>query len=134
MARGVWVYAGERAGHKAPAAEKAAITAACETFLAERLWPKFLPDIRPTEFNYPVALHGNWHGNKYRFFTRYRSDNPNSLEPEFDAPFARLGYVSRDRFDLSWHRHTGEWVAMYQRLSLADALERIKTESFFQPC
>jgi hypothetical protein len=132
--RGTWVYVGERAGHKPPAAEKADITARCERFIAETLRPRFLPVVRPTEFNYPIAIHGNWHGNKYRFVTRYRSDRPDSLEPEFDAPFARIGYVNRDCLDLSWHRHTGEWFGMYQRLTLDEALHRIETEPYFHVC
>jgi hypothetical protein len=59
-----------------------AITAACEKFLAEVLKPRLLPAICPTEFNYPIAIYGKWHANKYRF----RSDDPRSSEPEFEAP------------------------------------------------
>jgi hypothetical protein len=135
MARGVWVYVGGRAGNKPPPSEKAAITEACERLIAEVLRPRFLPKIRPTaEFNYPVAIDGKWLGNKYRFFTRYRSDNPDSVAAEFDAPFARLDYVRRDRFDLCWHRHTGEWHRVFEFLSLAEALHRIASEPYFQPC
>jgi hypothetical protein len=37
---------------------------------------------------------------------------------EFDAPFARLDWISRDRFDLQWHRHTAEWFCQpYPRRS-----------------
>ena len=121
MSRGVWVYVGGRAGNKPPLAEKAAITTACEKFMAEVLRPRFLPEIRPTDFNYPVAIHGKWHGNKYRFLTRYRSGDTRASAAEFDAPFARLEYVSRDRFDLFCHRHAGEWFCLFQRLSLAEA-------------
>ena len=78
MARGGWVYVGGRAGNKPPPAEKVAITAACEKFITEVLRPRFLPEIRPTEFNYAVAIYGKWRGNKYRFITRYRSDDPRS--------------------------------------------------------
>jgi hypothetical protein len=66
--------------------------------------------------------------------TRYRSDNPSFLQPEFDAPFARLEYVSRDSFDLSWHRHTGEWIGIFQHLSLTEALHQIEPQPFFAPC
>ena len=134
-ARGVWTYAGGRAGNKPPPAEKAAVDVACEKFLAEVLRPRFLPEVRPSaRFNYPVAIDGKWHGNKYRFFTRYRSDNSSSLTEEFDAPFARLDYVSRNCFDLMWHRHTGEWFRLFERLSLTEALHRIEADAFFQPC
>jgi hypothetical protein len=134
MARGGWVYVGGRAGNKPPAGEKSAITATCEKFIAEVLTPRFLPEIQPTEFNYPIAIYGKWHGNKYRFVTRFRSDDPRSDESEFEEPFARLEYVSRDRFDLSYHRHTGEWLRLFQRVSLAEALELMESMPHFQPC
>jgi len=135
MARGVWVHVGGRPGNKPSQSEKAAITGACERLIAEVLRPRFLPEIRPSErFNYPVAIAGKWHGNKYRFFTRYRSDGANSLAAEFDAPFARLDYVRRDCFDLLWHRHTGEWHRLFERLSLAEALDLIASEPYFHPC
>ena len=134
VARLVWTYVGGRAGNKPPPAERAAITAACERLIAEVLRPRFLPKVRPSAFNYPVAIDGKWHGNKYRFFTRYRSDDPNSLAAEFDAPFARLDYVSRDCFDLMWHRHTGEWWRVSERLTLTEALQHIESEPYFRPC
>ncbi len=135
VARGVWTYVGGRAGNKPPPAEKAAICATCEKFLAEVLRLRFLPEIRPSaSFNYPIAIDGKWHGNKYRFFTRYHSDAPSSITAEFDAPFARLDYASRDCFDLMWHRHTGEWFRLFERLSLTEALHRIETDGFFHPC
>ena len=45
-----------------PDSEKALITAACQRFIDEVLKPRFLPAIRPTEFNYPVDIQGKWHG------------------------------------------------------------------------
>ena len=67
-------------------AERARVTAACERFIDEFLKPRFLPSIRPTEFNYPVDILGKWHGAKYRFIQRYRSGFPENLGEEFDAP------------------------------------------------
>jgi len=134
MAKLGWVYVGGRAGNKPSPAEKAQITAACEAFIANVLKPRYLPKVRPTAFNYPIAIYAKWQGNRYRLLTRYRSDDPNSVQPEFDAPFARLDYVSRDLFDLLWHRHTGEWVRMFERVTLAEALHLIDTEAYFQPC
>jgi hypothetical protein len=77
-------------------AERARVTAACERFIDEFLKPRFLPSIRPTEFNYPVDILGKWHGAKYRFIQRYRSGFPENLGEEFDAPFARLDWISPD--------------------------------------
>jgi hypothetical protein len=71
------------------------------------------PRLRPTQFNYPVDILGKWHGTKYRFIQRYRSGFPENLGEGFDAPFARLDWISRNRFDIRWHRHTGEWFCLY---------------------
>lgn len=135
MARGQWTYVGERAGHKPPEDEKRAIGQACEAFIEDVLKPRFLPEIRPTDrYNYPVAIFGKWHGGKYRFIQRFRSDHPeNAHDPEFDAPFARIGYAGRDRFDLSYFRHTGQWWTVYRGVSLAEALSILETEGVFFP-
>jgi hypothetical protein len=133
MSRGQWVRVRSKAGQKLSEPEKVAITATCERFLAEVLRPRFLPEIRPTSFNYPVAILGKWHGNKYRFLQRFRSDAPEALEPEFEAPFARLEYVGRDSFDVSWHRHTGEWFCLYRSVSLIEALRLIESDGHLHP-
>jgi hypothetical protein len=100
-----------------------------EKFIAKVVTPRFLPEIRPTQFNYSITIYGKWHSNKYRFITRYRSDDPRSYEPVFEAPFARL-----ERFDLSYHRHTGEWFCLFERVSLAEALDLIASDLHFAPC
>jgi hypothetical protein len=113
--------------------EKALVTAACERFIDEVLKPRFLPTIRPTQFNYPVAILARWHANRYRFVQRYRSGFPENLGEEFDSPFTRLDWVSRDRFDIQWHRHTGTWFCLYRDLSLAQALKTIETDGLLHP-
>jgi hypothetical protein len=80
-------------------AEKSAVTSACQNLIDDFLKPRFLPTIRPTQFNYPVDILGKWHGTKYRFIQRYRSGFPENLGEEFDAPFARLDWISRNRFN-----------------------------------
>ena len=122
---------GHAAGLSEP--EKAHITATCQRFIDGVLKPRFLPAIRPTQFNYPVDIRGIWHGNRYRFVQRYRSGFPENLGEEFDAPFTRLDWVGHDRFDIQWHRHTGTWFCLYRGLSLADALKTIETDGLLHP-
>ena len=38
------------------AAEKSAVTATCRHLIDDFLKPRFLPTIRPTQFNYPVDI------------------------------------------------------------------------------
>ncbi|MEZ5845191.1 MAG: hypothetical protein R3C70_00405 [Geminicoccaceae bacterium] len=66
------------------------IVTTCETFIADILKPRFLPDIRPTEWNYVIDIHGAWAAGRYRFMQRYRSGMAHNRGEEFDAPFARI--------------------------------------------
>lgn len=117
--------------------EKAAIAAICERFIAERLKPRFLPGIRPTEFNYPVDLFGRWRGAKYSFITRYRSGFADNPGEEFDMAFTRLDHLEEHlaerRFDVMWHRHTGQWFRLYAAVTLDEALALIATEELLRP-
>lgn len=97
------------------------------------LKPRFLRAIQPTEFNYPVDIRGKWHGSKYRFIQRYRSGFPDNLGEGFDAPFARLDWISTDRFDIQWHRHTGQWFRLYRGLTLDKAIETLKSDGILHP-
>ena len=54
--------------------------------------------------------------------------------PEFEAPFARIDFVARDRFNVSYHRHTGQWFRLYQDVTLDEALRLIGDGMHFQPC
>jgi len=83
MTKGRLGYAGGRSGSKPSEVEKLSIASACEKFIEEVLQPQFLPKIRPTTFNYPIAIYGKWFGNKYRFITRFRSGFPESIDTEF---------------------------------------------------
>ncbi|UZE49930.1 DUF3024 domain-containing protein [Rhodopseudomonas sp. P2A-2r] len=113
--------------------EKALITATCQRFIDEVLKPRFLPIICPTQFNYPIDIIGKWQGHRYRFIQRYRSGQPETDGEDFDAPFTRLDWISRDRFDLQWHRHTGTWYRLHRGLSLAEALKTIETDGILHP-
>jgi hypothetical protein len=119
------------------AEEKAAIAARCERFIVEVLKPRFLPEVRPTQFNYPIDIVGKWRGSKYSFITRYRSGFPDSRGEEFDAPFTRLdhayAHLADIRFDVMWRRHTGQWWRIYSAVSLDKALRLIETDLNLQP-
>ena len=83
--------------------------------------------------NAAESVLGKWHGTKYRFIQRYRSGFPENLGEEFDAPFARLDWISRNRFDLQWHRHTGEWFCLHRGLTLAEAIDALRSDGLFHP-
>ena len=117
--------------------EKAAIAIACERFIGATLKPRFLPEVRPTEFNYPIDIFGKWRGSKYSFITRYRSGFPDNLGEEFDLAFTRLDHVEEHlaeiRFDVMWRRHNGQWWRLHSSVGLEEALQLMRTESLLQP-
>jgi hypothetical protein len=113
--------------------EKQAIIAACEAFIRSVLKPRFLPGIRPTEWNYVIDIHGAWAAGRYRFMQRYRSGMAHNRGEEFDAPFARIDRMGRDRFDIYWMRHTGKWWRLYTGVTLAEALRILETDGVLHP-
>lgn len=130
--RGQWVWV-----RALSAEEKAAIAAACERIIIELFKPRYLPEIRPTSLNYPVDIFGRWRGNKYSFITRYRSGFPENAGEEFDLAFTRLDYIEENlaeqRFNVMWHRHTGQWWRLHDNVSLAQALSLIETDGLLHP-
>ena len=115
------------------AAKKDGITVTCQAFIDTVLKPQFLLVVTPTSYNYPVDIQGKWHGGKYCFLQCYRSGFAENLGEEFDAPFARIDWIRRDRFDVLWHRHTGQWFCVHQGLSLKAAFNAIETSEFLHP-
>jgi hypothetical protein len=117
--------------------EKAAIAVVCERLIAETLKPRYLPEIRPTSFNYPVDISGKWRASKYGFVTLFRSGFPDNAGEEFDAPFARLDHieecVTETRFDVMWRRHTGQWWRVHAAAALDEALHIVETEPCLRP-
>ncbi len=113
--------------------EKRTIIATCEAFIRDVLKPRFLPEIRPTEWNYVVDIRGAWAGGRYRFMQRYRSGMEHNRGEEFDAPFARIDRMGPDRYDIYWMRHTGRWWRLYTGVTLAEALRILETDDILHP-
>lgn len=113
--------------------EKQKIVTACEAFIRDFLKPRFLPQIRPTEWNYVVDIHGAWAAGRYRFMQRYRSGWADNLGEEFNAPFARIDRMGQDRFDIYWMRHTGKWWRLHADVTFAKALHLLETDGHLHP-
>lgn len=128
-----WAWAPRRIRAQPSEDEKAAIVAACDKFVIEFLKPRFLPSIRATKFNGPIDIYGKWLGGRYRFIERSRLDDPDAIEPEFEHAFARLDYLAPDRFDVMWHRHTGQWWRLHPSVSLLDALRFLEQDGRLHP-
>ena len=58
---------------------------------------------------------------------------PTLLPPFFEAKFARLKYIQDYQFNMAFMRYTGEWVELYQDLSLEQCLAAVENDPFFHP-
>ena len=117
--------------------DKVNVGAACERCIGEVLKPRYLPQIRPTAFNYPIDIFGKWRGSRYSFITRYRSGWPENTGEEFDSAYARLDHdeegVDELRFHVMWYRHTGRWWCLRASVPFSEALRMIETEEVLAP-
>ena len=96
-------------------------------FIRDVLKPRFLPQVRPTEWNSVIDIHGAWAPGRYRFMQRYRSGMEHNRGEEFDAAFARIDRVGQYRFDVYSMRHTGRWWRLHAGLTLDEALHVLET-------
>ncbi|WP_176597227.1 hypothetical protein [Sphingobium sp. 15-1] len=113
--------------------EKRAIMEACESFISDVLKPRFLPAIKPTEWNYVIDIRGAYAAGRYRFMQRYRSGMVHNRGEEFDAPFARIDRMGPDNFDIQWMRHTGQWWRLHSGVTFARALHLLETDGVLHP-
>ncbi|MHB8900632.1 MAG: DUF3024 domain-containing protein [Thermoguttaceae bacterium] len=93
--------------------------------------------IRPPQergrVNYVIDIGTKWHGHFLYFYSTYACPSPNAISPTFESKFARLEYVGGIEFALSFMRHTGEWVGIYDRLSVDECMKAIQDDPWFVP-
>ena len=114
-------------------AERVRVTAACERFIDEFLRPRFLPSIRPTEFNYPVDILGKWHGPSIASSSATAPASRKISVRSSTRPSLDSTGISPDRFDIQWHRHTGEWFRLHRGLTLVKAIETLGSDGILRP-
>ena len=132
---------GYNSSSKPPAPKVSANTQAIVQQKADELVDRVLkpqhmqPPPAPDEFqhNYIVDIYTKWYRHYFYFCAKYNVPGPNALTPFFEAKFARLESVKDNRFNMAFMRHTGEWVEVYQDLSLEECLAAVENDPFFHP-
>ena len=98
------------------------------------LKPKHVqPPPKGHQLNYLVDITTKWLGSKCYFISVYRSPGPHAVSPTFETKFARMEYVGDGQFALSFMRHTGQWVRLYDGLSVDECLAAIRDDPWFEP-
>jgi hypothetical protein len=98
------------------------------------LKPKYIRAPRKNSpFNYKVDIYTKWYRNYFYFCSKYATSGPNALSPFFETRFARLEYNRNELFNLSFMRHNGQWIEIYQNFTLDKCLATIKDDQHFEP-
>lgn len=85
------------------------------------------------DFNYIVDIHSKWYRNYFYFCTTYNCPSANAISPSFETKFARMEYVAANRFNLAYMRHTGQWLEVFQDMSMDECLKMIEENPIFMP-
>ncbi|BCL84002.1 hypothetical protein ccbrp13_64670 [Ktedonobacteria bacterium brp13] len=83
------------------------------------------------QFNYVIDIYGKWYQRYFYICATYHVPGPNATVPSFEEKMARIEYAGNNRFQLSFMRHTGQWVKLYTDVSLDECLASIRDEPFF---
>ena len=128
-----WLFSPSRVPKpKVPELVKIEVKRVCDEFVESVLKPRSIdPDPHEDHFNYLVDIYTKWYSNYLHFYAKYRCPGPNAIEPFFETKFARMEYVGRDRFNLSYMRYTGKWWEIYPDMSLDECIEAIRDDPLF---
>ena len=117
-----------------PDSLKAEVEAKAADLIENVLKPKHvLPPPKDGQFNYIIDIGAKWYRNYFYFFSTYACPGPNALSPTFESKFARMEYLGNATFALYFMRHTGEWVGLYDALSVDECLKAIEEDPWFVP-
>ena len=117
-----------------PDSLKADVEAKATDLIEGVLKPKYvLPPPKDGQCNYIIDIGAKWYRNYFYFISTYACPGPNALSPTFESKFARMEHLGGCRFALSFMRHTGQWVGLYDALSVEESLEAIQSDPWFVP-
>ena len=113
---------------------KAEVETKAKDLVDNVLRPKYvLPPPKEGRFNYITDIGTKWYRSYFYFFSTYACPGPNALSPTFESKFARMEHLGNARFALSFMRHTGEWVGIYEALSVDECMKAIQEDPWFVP-
>lgn len=131
MAKSMWVKVNSPGALSE--AKKQEVTAKANELIENVLKPKHIEPNPNTEFNYLINIYVKWARGYLYFYSTYKVNSPNAIKPTFDDSFARLQYISDDKFDLAFKRHTGQWITLNTDATIEECLKAIEEGGWFTP-
>lgn len=89
------------------------------------------------KYNHLSDIYGKWSQQRFYLCSKYICPK-DYLSPWFENKFARLEYTgkgayNKDKFQLFYLRHTGEWIKILEDKTLTECFKAIKTRPYFTP-
>ena len=133
--RNIWMASpAKKPKSSVPDSVKAEVEAKATDLIGNVLKRKHVqPPPKDQQFNYITDIGAKWHRNYFYFFSTYACPGPNSVSPIFESKFARLEYVGNAKFALYYMRHNGEWVGLFDTISVDECLKAIQDDPWFTP-
>lgn len=133
--RKAWMFSpGKKPKASLPATVKDEVDTKARELIEAVLKPKHVqPPSKDERFNYITDLQTKWRGSSFYFISIYHCPGPHAISPTFETKFARMVYVGDGKFNLAFIRHTGQWVELYEGLSVDECMKAIQDDPWFQP-
>ncbi len=129
-----WAPSAGAAGTTLDTATKAQVESKVKALIDTELKPKHVkPPPEDADFNYITDITMKWHGSTLFLVAVYACPGPNAISPTFEERFARLRPSAGGKYDLSFMRHTGQWVELFQGRTLDECLQEIRGDPWFIP-
>ena len=129
-----WMIRPAKKSNALPDTLKAKVEAKARDLIEKVLKPKHVQPLRQGEqINYLTDIGAKWYRNYFYLVSTYTCPSPHALSPTFESKFARMEYLGNAKFALSFMRHTGEWVGLYDALSVDECMKAIQDDPWFQP-
>lgn len=113
---------------------KSTVKNKADDFVESFLKPNFIEEPpKDYEWNYIVDIFTKWHQRYLYFCSTWRCPGPDAISEYFELRFVRLEYVGKDKFNMAYMRHTGQWCEIFQDLTPDECIEDIRGNSLLQP-
>ena len=117
-----------------PGTVKDEVETKAKELIEKVLKPKHVqPPLEDSESNYITDISLKWLGSKCFFVSTYACPGPNAISPTFEEKFARMEYVGDGKFNLSFMRHTGDWVPLFEGQTVDECMKAIQDDPWFVP-
>lgn len=132
MRRKVWVYSPKKVWPIVPKDVQESVINQAESVIS-RLILRYFQSHNYRSKDSLTTITSHWRRSYFYVVAIYHTSAKNVFSPDYEQNLARLEYVGRDQFNLSYFRYTGQWFEIVRDQTLKSCLSTIAENSFFYP-